>query len=1188
MSSESGLETIVRRFEAAWLRGQRPDLDAVLSGLTGTDRTAALVELVHAELELRLKAGEPARVEDYLRRYPELSGKTTVVKSLIEAEYRQRLREKPVLPLQEYQIRFPELWSELETPLGLLRASATPPDPSTPMDLPPLAPAASPASASGAAHPDLLPGGTRYRPLRLHARGGLGEVLLAHDAELHREVALKRMQRHCAEDADSRRRFLLEAEVTARLEHPGIVPVHGLVLDESGQPCYAMRFIEGPSLKQALDAFHQADKPGRDPGERALALRKLLGDFVAVCRAVGYAHSRGVVHRDLKPQNVMLGRYGEVLVVDWGLAKMIERTQTELSNGEDSLQATRGKGEGEGTRQGAALGTPAYMSPEQAAGRWDILRPASDIYALGATLYAVLTGRAPVQGGNVLEIMEKVKRGEFPAPRQVKKEVPHPLEAVCLKAMALQPLDRYETALDLADDVERWLADEPVTAYREPWRVRAGRWVRRHRTLVTGVAVALFLLALGGVAAGFWYQQQEAEHQRQRYETEKGIEVAASEAATLLDRGLKEVDNPPAWQTTLAAARTALRQAEALIAREPQLREGELDQRVGELIARLDADEKDHRLITTIEKVHFKLYEFRSGYTPRQAYEEIREALAQWGLPVAGMPADRVAALVQRRPRPMQERLLGLLYWMPAVEKRQAQWLIEVMEVTDRDPWRQQVRQAIAQNDARLLAQLFDQGNVAQQPPPLLVEVAKAPQLGNHPSRIRLLRRAQQQYPGDFWVNFELAATLFLSVFPEKQGTRPARAEELALLSEVAAFDRVAVGLRPDCAPAHINLGNTLRAQGDLPGAMACFKKALQLDPTLAMAHLNLGYVLRAQGDLQGAIICYTRAIDLDPTYGPSHYNLGNALKERKDLEGAIACYRKAINLDPTYLPAHVQLGSALWEAGNLTGAIARYRKALDLNPKDTITHYNLGNALKAQGDLPGAIACYHKVLKLAPNYAEAHCNLGFALQAQGHFAQALEALKRGHQLGSRRPGWPYPSARWVEDCQRLLDLDARLPALLKGEDHPKDTAEQLALADLCRLKKRYAVAAHFYADACAAGAALTTTRAYDAACAAVLAANGQGDDAGKLGPNECSRLRQQGLDWLRETLKKQTQPLENADAGPRAALRKDLQHWQQDVDLASVRDAKALAGLPEAQRAPWQQLWSDVESLLQKCQDRK
>jgi serine/threonine-protein kinase len=261
---------------------------------------------------------------------------------------------------------------------------------------------------------------SRYRVLRPHARGGLGEVFVAEDTELDRQVALKEIREHRAHDPHSRSRFLLEAKITGGLEHPGIVPVHGLGQYEDGRPYYAMRLIQGDTFKEAIGRFHQADVPDRQPGERSLALRKLLSQFVTVCNAVAYAHSRGVINRDIKDANIMLGKFGETLVIDWGLAKVVGRPE-----GADEADLTlQPSGEDVATQMGTALGTPAYMSPEAAAGRLDLLSRASDIYSLGATLYKVLTGRPPIQGSDAGEVLRKASRGEWLPPRQVKKDVP--------------------------------------------------------------------------------------------------------------------------------------------------------------------------------------------------------------------------------------------------------------------------------------------------------------------------------------------------------------------------------------------------------------------------------------------------------------------------------------------------------------------------------------------------------------------------------------------------------------------------------------------------------------------------------------------------------------------------------------------------------------------------------------------
>jgi serine/threonine-protein kinase len=345
--------------------------------------------------------------------------------------------------------------------------------------------------------------GQRFRVLRPHAEGGLGEIFVARDEELNREVALKQIREKYAEDPDSRSRFTVEAEITGRLEHPNIVPVYGLGCHQNGHPFYAMRLIHGDSLKEAAGRLQESVRAhgrGLTVGSAAVEFRKLLGCFISVCNAIEYAHSRGIVHRDIKPSNIMLGRYGETLVVDWGLAKPIDEPESPSVHAEAKLRPSSGS-YSTPTQMGSAIGTPAYMSPEQAFGHVDQVGPASDVYCLGSTLYSLLTGEPPFVDKDIGSTLRRVQSSSFTRPREVRRDIPAPLEAICLKAMAHRGEDRYSAAGELAEDIEKWLADEPVNAFKEPLSARTRRWIRRHQSAFTGAA-ATVLVSVASLAVG--------------------------------------------------------------------------------------------------------------------------------------------------------------------------------------------------------------------------------------------------------------------------------------------------------------------------------------------------------------------------------------------------------------------------------------------------------------------------------------------------------------------------------------------------------------------------------------------------------------------------------------------------------------------------------------------------------------
>jgi serine/threonine-protein kinase len=1074
----------------------------------------------------------------------------------------------------------------------------------------------------------------RYTLTRLHAHGAIGQVWLAHDPDLGRDVALKELRPERHDNAQARARFLEEARITGQLEHPGIVPVHELVRGEDGRPFYTMRMVGGRTLAEGIRQYHHR-RQARQAGP--LELRALLGAFVTVCNTVAYAHSRGVLHRDLKPANVVLGDFGEVVVLDWGLAKVAAEASRGRPSPEESAPLRPVALEGDShdqTVQGQVLGTPAYMAPEQAEGRLDQLGPATDVYGLGAILYELLTGQSPFSGGPTHEVLRRVAEEEPVQPRQHVAQAPAALEAVCLKALAKKPADRYASAAELATEVERWLADEPVRAWREPLRLRAGRWVRRHQPLVAALAAALFVVLLLGGAGAVWL---EREQQRQR---------ASAEAILQRVAALERAGN---W----AEARSTLEQAEARLAgagpadlrrRMQQVRDDL------ELVAGLDAIRMGRTRVVASQFDH-------AGADPRYA-----EAFANAGLGAVGDDEETVARRVADSA--VREALVAALDdWASATDDRARRaWVLGVARRADPHPWRDRLRDPAAWDRPATLARLGGQAPAEALTANLATAVGK--RLARAPQGETLLRAAQETRPGDFWLNNSLAGVLATqgkaanaeSYYRAALAVRPDNAVVYANLGVVlgmqarwaeaekmyrraldlepgytnlynklgAALDRQgkwveaekvfrlaleatprdaivhynlalalhrqdrwaeaeqeclkAIALNPKHIDSHTILAEALVKQGRRAEAEKRYRRIVALEPRKSGAHAALAFLLFSQGKWAEAETRYRQFAVLEPNNPRAHHSLGMTLERQRKWAQAETSYRRVVDLLPRDANAQNKLGCALAEQGKLAEAEKRFRLAISLNPRHAWAHTNLGEALQMQGQWAEAEKQHRRALALDPRNGSAHANLGFVLQSQGRWAEAAASYQKALDA---QPNNALARSR-LPLARRLGALEPKLPAVLAGKVRPDSNEQRLDLAMLCRSRRLYRAAAGLYADAKLAG------HHYAAACTAALAGCGKGEDAGTLDDQEKARLRTQALGWLRAELAVWTKRLDSGKAADRAAVLARLKQWHKDDDLAGVRDPAALAKLPAEEGRAWGKLWAEVGALLARAGARR
>jgi eukaryotic-like serine/threonine-protein kinase len=1056
--------------------------------------------------------------------------------------------------------------------------------------------------------------GDRYQLQGEIARGGMGAVLLGRDMDLGRDLAVKVLLEKHANRPEVARRFIEEAQIGGQLQHPGVVPVYDIGRF-GDRPFFTMKLVKGQTLAALLKerAAPATDRP------------RLLGIALQVAQTLAYAHAKGVIHRDLKPSNIMVGAFGEVQVMDWGLAKVLAEggaadTEKQHQPMEDTLIRTaRSSGAAGGssteTQAGSLLGTPAYMPPEQANGDIAHLDRRSDVFGLGAILCEILTGKPPYIGRSFEEVHRKACNGDLADAQARLAGCGADQELIALTKDCLSPerIDRPKDAQAVAEALTAYLDGVQERLHQAELaeaeaKAKAVEEAKRRRVTLALAGTVLLALTLGG-GGWLWVKNERDARQAQ---VSRDVNDALNKATALREQAKTATVGSG---LLFAQAREQAQRALALVANGPA--DDRLKTQVRELQTELDDEENDRKLVAALDEARLAQTETsadRRSFALDRAVPRFQEAFRAYGL-AAGEVEPKVAAeRIRQRPPAIREAIVAALdEWedlagSPKLKAQLAEphreWLRTVLEAAEPDDtWGRQVQAVRRETEAvkrqAALEALAKSAEVARLPALALTRLAQR----LRPSQAaELLRRAQQHYPADFWVNQRLGDVL-------KKVTPPQREEAVRFLT-------AAVALRPESPGAHVNLGTALKENRQFDEAIASDRKAIELDPKLAMAHSNLGGALIEKGQLDEAIVSCRKAIELDPKSAMTHNSLGEALRRKGQLDAAIASCRKALELDPKLALAYTTLGAALSAKGQVVEAIAGYRKALELDPKLALAHCNLGAALGMKDQVDAAIASFRKAIELDPTLAEAHMNLGAALGNKGQLDAAIACWRKALELGMKDPMAYYnlgtgllqqgqldeaianyrkaleldrKFAEVLAHAQSLAAVQGKLAALLKGDFKPTTNDERLSLAELCRIKKLYRTSAGLYADAFAVDPKLAddlqASRRYNAACYAVLGAGGLGQDAATLDDKEKVRLRKQALDWLRANLALWTKLIDKGP--PAAAIRQTLQQWQQDNDLAGIRDAVALAKLPTEERAALTQLWADVGALLKKAEKK-
>ncbi|WP_020468764.1 serine/threonine-protein kinase [Zavarzinella formosa] len=1038
-----------------------------------------------------------------------------------------------------------------------------------------------------------------YEVEGLLGRGGMGVVFRARHLRLNRPVALKMTLAGAYAGQAERSRFQREAEAVACLRHPNIVQLYDIG-DTDGRAYFTMEYVEGGCLAQKL-----AGKP--------LSPRQAATMVSTLSKAVEVAHQGGVVHRDLKPGNILLTADGAPKITDFGLARRLD--------GEAGL-----------TQTGAAIGTPSYMSPEQARGQTAAVGPAVDIYALGAILYELLTGRPPFRAETPAETFRQVITQDPALPSRLNNKVPRDLETICLQCLHKEAGHRYSSAALLSEDLDRFLKGEAITARPEGRLARMFRQIR-HRPAVIVALAAGMLLILAALGGGLWLTSERA---------------ATARAA---DADLQEM-NAFLGKSSWPEAYAALERAKGRLG----------DRTPAALRNRMDEGVKNLALASRLDKIRLNGLDTVGGASsfPR-VDEEYAAVFREAGLGQVNDSAEEFAAKL--RASSIQKALVEAIdnWAFCAQDQRRRLWLLSVAKQADAysDGWRDLARNPKTVKSKATLAKVVKEALAApadEQSVTLMMNLALYLHESGEDS-IPFLKKIQLAHPKDYWVNIRLG-----ELYVRKDN-----------LKEATRFYQAALAVRPEAALIHNNLGIVLRRAGRNEEAVDYFQEAVRLDPGAPGVWNNLIMSLMTAGRHAEAIARAPETIRLNPNAAPPHIVLGLSLEATGRPAEAIAEYRLAVATEPRHAEAQKILRSALIRHGKTEEALAVWPAAIAANPADHDSWYGYAEYLLFLGREDAyRIARQALLAKFGdtglPTKAErtartclllsgtetemrqAAALAAFAMTAdrsayggaypfflfvqglgeyrQGRYDRAISTMRGDaarvfgpaprlvlamalHQSGQTvearktlaaavsaydwRPSQATEQDSWIFHILRREAEGMILPnltAFLEGKHQPQDNEERLTLAGICQFKNRSRELSQLYMAAFADNPRLADDHVgrlrLFAARAAALTGGGRGEGAANLSELAKSHWRDQARQWLRAELATWAKVLNGASEESRELVRRKLTQLQTDPDLSALRQPSELAKISDEERMDSLALWDEVTVLLVIAQSEK